>query len=94
MFSFVNNFIINLLLSDGDSTCTSMLFSVLSVCSLPSSTSSGRFSLSGSVMKLGFSCRIHFLYTLITFLVAEASQDGNRNAWRAVTLNRPTVIDH
>lgn len=32
-------------------------------------------------MKLGFSCRIHFLYTLITFLVAEASHDGNRKAF-------------
>lgn len=39
-------------------------------------------------MKLGFSWRIHFLYTLITFLVADASQDGSRKALgeRALTI--------
>ena len=44
------------------------------------STSSSWLLLSGSVMKLGFSCRIHFLYTLITFRVADASHDGSRKA--------------
>ncbi|TNN83099.1 hypothetical protein EYF80_006706 [Liparis tanakae] len=34
----------------------------------------------GSAIKPGLSCRIHFLYTLITFLVADASQDGSRKA--------------
>lgn len=63
-----------------------LLVSVLSVCSEPS-TSSPWVVVSGSVMKPGFSCRIHFLYTLITFLVADASQDGSRKALDGRTLN-------
>lgn len=63
-------------------TCTCMLFvSVLIICWEHSSTSSSRAVLSGSAMKEGFSCRSHFLYTLMTFLVAEASQDGNKKAF-------------
>lgn len=57
-------------------------------------------------MKLGLSCRIHFLYTLITFLVADASQDGKRKALavedvernecrsQVITPSVITVIDH
>lgn len=62
-------------------TCACMLlFSVLSICSVLPSTSLSCAVLSGSVIKLGFSCSIHIRYTLITFLVADASQDGNRKA--------------
>lgn len=68
-------------------TCTCMLLvSVLSVCSERSSTASSWVVVSGSVMKPGLSCRIHFLYTLITFLVADASQDGSRKALGGRTL--------
>lgn len=49
-----------------------------------SSPSSSWLVVSGSAMNVGFSCRIHFLYTLITLRVAEASQDGSRKAY-AVT---------
>lgn len=70
-----------------DFTCACMLLvSVVSVCS-ESSTSSPWVAVSGSVMKPGFSCRIHFLYTLITFLVADASQDGSRKALGGRTWN-------
>lgn len=48
-----------------------------------SSPSSSWLVVSGSAMNVGFSCRIHFLYTLITLRVAEASQDGSRKAYTA-----------
>lgn len=64
-----------------------LLVSALSVCSELSSTSSVWAVVSGSVMKQALSCRIHFLYTLITFLVADASQDGSRKALGGRTWN-------